>query len=73
MKLYVVNAQSGNPEEWDIFSEYSIVLASNKEEAVKLCGIELFDNIYYENYVHEVPTHKPVVLFQKLIDWGEDL
>ena len=66
-KLYVVGEDDPDPETWSIWSEYALVIARDKEEALKLLG-ELASE------VHEVKLDSPKVLVvQPEPNWGSDI
>ena len=66
MKLWVVGENSPNPEEWSIWSEYSLVVAGTAEQACELVGRRA--------PATEIPLVKAQVLVKMSEpDWGEDL
>ena len=65
LRLFVAGASSPNPEEWDTWDEYSLVLAENVEQV--------------KEFTHKVPVlevdmSKPVLLCSMSEpNWGDDI
>ncbi len=55
LKLFVVGQKSSDPGEWSPLSDYAIVLASDKDEAIRLSQLP-------SNAVAEIPLSIPMVL-----------
>ena len=66
MKLWVVGENSPNPEEWSMWSEFSLVVAETAKQACELDGRRCS--------AVEIPLDKARVLLKMSEpDWGEDL
>lgn len=64
-KLFVVGESDPNPANWNIWSEYSLVIAKNEQEAKKI-GDDVI--------CAEIPLDNPMILVkQNEPNWGEDL
>lgn len=67
-KLFVVGESSPDPENWSIWSEYSLVIAKGEDEARRLAEKD------GETPVAEIPLTAPLyILTQSEPNWGEDL
>jgi len=65
MKLFVCGESSGKPETWSIWSEWSLVIAETKEQAIEMTG---------ETKVAEVSMDKAMLICKMSEpDFGDDL
>lgn len=66
MKLFVAGETSPNPDDWSIWSEWSLIIAETAEEASKLDGLN--------RSCVEVTMQKAMVLVtMPEPNWGSDL
>jgi hypothetical protein len=65
VKLFVCGESSGDPETWSIWSEWSLVIAETKEQALEMTG---------ETRAAEVPMDKAMLICKMgEPNWGDDL
>ncbi len=66
MKVYIVGSDSLNPEDWSIWDETAIVIASTPEEAMELAN--------GDGPALEVDMNKPQFLMRlPEPNWGDDI
>ena len=68
MKLYVVNEKHSDPAKWSAWSEWSLVIAENEQQARELAGEAP------EAPVCEVPLDRATLLVAMTEpNWGDDI
>ena len=68
MKLFVVGESSPDPDEWNRWSEYCLVIAETPERALELT--EKYDS----HEIAEIPLDKEILLHcEPEHPWGDDL
>ena len=66
MKLFVVGEDMPNPDKWSMWSEPTLVIAENEEQALKVAS--------QSGPVCEIPMDKPLYLMKQTEPaWGDDL